>query len=163
MPRIILASFFSLAGLAATAQVWPGFETGQYSGISSANIRPGGMAWTPFKADATVVGVHLFSQTKNLFSNERALNMIASGGFKGLAGFSQLDVSRTVVMANLQGPSLLYSVNPKLSVAFAWNMRYLWSSRFSEPQLVKLFDDETPTLDLDGSGETATTLFNGWN
>lgn len=121
------------------------------------------MASTPFKADATVFGVHLFTQAKNLFSNEEALNMIASGGFRGLAGFNKLNVSRTTVYANLQGPSFLLRVKPKVAIAFSWNMRFLWTSRFSQPQLAKLFDDDSPILDLTGDGETALALFNCWN
>ncbi len=143
-------------------QLWPGFETGRFSGISSANIRPGGMAPTPYKVDATVLGVHVFTEAKNIFQNEEALNNMASGGFRGLKGYSQLTESKTYVAANLQGPSVIYSLNPKLSLAFAWNSRFLWTSRFTEPGIAGLFDEEAGNPDLEGNGETVTTLFNSW-
>lgn len=145
------------------AQNWPGYETGRFSGISSANERPGGMAPTPYKVDATLAGVHLFSQTQNLFQNNDAIGLISSGGFQGLKGFAKLRTGRTSIYSNLQGPSVLVGVNPKFSLAFTWNMRFLWTSGVSNPEIAQLFDKDVSHLNLSNNGETATTLFNSWN
>jgi len=147
----------------AFSQSWPGYETGRYSGISSANSRPGGMTYSPYKFDATLIGMHFFTRAKNLYENEDAFDMISSGGFKGLKGFTELSSTKSFVYANLQGPSFLYNVKNKWTLAFSWNTRFLWSSRFSEPQIGKLFDRNASSLNMSGIGETAVVLFNSWN
>jgi len=141
-------------------QSFPGFETGRFSGISSATLRPGGMAPMPFKVDATLFGIHLNSAPKNIFGSD-ALDVIFSGGFKNLSGFDELR-KRTSVFSNLQGPSLQVEASEKVSVGFAWNLRHLWLSDFSEPRVASLFGDE-PSAAIEGVNESAHVLYTGWD
>ncbi len=145
----------------ADCQSFPGFETGRYSGISSATLRPGGMAPMPFKVDATILGVHLNTKPKNIFGSD-ILDVMFSGGFKNLSGFSELR-NKTNVFSNLQGPSIQVQANEKVSLGFAWNVRYLWLSDFSEPQVAGLFNRETTMLDLQSENESAHVLYTGWD
>ncbi len=144
------------------SQFWPGYETGRFTGTSSANTRPGSMAPNPYKIDATLGALHIFTNAGNPFSSE-AVGVIFTGGFKNLIDYSKLSSSNTLVFSNMQGPSILATINPKVAIAFTWNIRFMWASRLSAPKLSSLFDDETSSLNIDGSGEEARLFFNGWN
>lgn len=151
-----------LSCLSGRGQYWSGFETGRFSGISSANSRPASMAIPPFQVDVTLAGMHVFTPAENLFQKDAA-DVIFSGGLKNLAGFSRHNQSKSLVISNLQLPSVLCPVKQKVSVAFSWNLRYMWLSEFSEPRVARLFDRETYELNLSGNNETVSAALVSWN
>ncbi len=144
-----------------SAQNWAGFETGRFSGISSANQRPASMAPMPFKVDATLFGLHLNTQPKNLFSKD-FLDVALSGGFKNLTGFNELR-DKTSVFSNLQVPSVQVQAHERVSLAFSWNVRYLWFSELTEPRMAQLFNPDLESLELQGENETVNVLYTGWD
>jgi len=152
-----------LAYSTAYSQLWPGYETGRFTGISSANLRPGGMAPMPYKVDATLFGIHLNTDPKLVFSKD-FFDVVLSGGFKNLAGFSQLTSNKTAVFSNLQGPSVMIQATPRVTIAFSWNTRYMWLSDMTEPSVSRLFDKETTALEPPNvNNETVNVLYTGWN
>ncbi|GIV33942.1 MAG: hypothetical protein KatS3mg031_1477 [Chitinophagales bacterium] len=158
----ILMCVCALLPAACWGQFWPGYETGRFSGTSSANVRPASMAPNPYKIDATLGAVHLFAHPQRVFSRDAAA-MIFTGGFRHLYDFSKLSSPNMLVISNLQGPSVLATVNPKTAIAFTWNMRFLWASRLSAPGLSALFDTEAVQPDINESNARSRIFFSGWN
>jgi len=144
------------------AQLWPGYETGRFAGVSSANTRPGTMAPMAFKVDATLFGVHVNTDPGLLFSKD-IIDVVLTGGFKDLAGFSQLSSNKYSVFSNNQGPSVMVSATEKVTIAFAWNTRNMWLSNMTDPGFTSLFDKENDAPNLSGNNETANILYTGWN
>lgn len=161
MNRIISLLILAICVSSAHAQQWAGFETGRFSGVSSANQRPAGMAPSPFKVDATLLGAHFNAAPENIFNKE--IHKVAlTGGFYGLAGFSELK-SKTSVFTGMQGPSIMVQAHPKVALAFTWNTRNMWLSDMTEPGTARLFDPELENFDLVGDNETGNILYTGWN
>lgn len=163
MKKTLFLLIFCHLAITSFAQGWAGFENGLYSGISSANARPGGMMATPYQVDATLFGVHILAQTEDLLKNRDAFSQMLSGGLKGLSGFGNIRTNSTSLSTNIQGPSALWRIKSKCTMALSWNLRFFWSSRASTPELTELFTGSSSSVNLDGSGETVTTSLNSWN
>ncbi len=161
MKHFVTSILLTIISISAFSQYFPGYETGRFSGISSANIRPGGMSPMPYKVDATILGVHVNSKPQNIFS-KNALDVIFTGGLNNLTGYHEL-LNRTHVFTNLQGPSIQVQASPKASVSFVWNTRNIWLSNLTEPGVAQLFNPELPDLMLNSANESANIMITGWN
>lgn len=161
--RICISAILSVLLISPeiSAQQWAGFETGRFSGITSANQRPAAMAPMPYKVDITLLGLHVNTQPQNLFSKD-FLDVALSGGFKNLTGFNELR-NKTSVFSNLQGPSIQVQAHERVSLAFSWNVRHLWFSELTEPRIAQLFNPDLASFELQGENETVNVLYTGWD
>ncbi|MGX5816810.1 DUF5723 family protein [Chitinophaga lutea] len=123
--RTLLLLTGILAATAAHGQIFPGYNTSQYAGIHGVPFNPALAAGSRYRWDVNIVGVD--ARATNTYVKFEKSSLLSGDSLKRWRDFFP-DTLATGKQygwgsADLMGPSALYSIDEKQSIAFVWRVR----------------------------------------
>src|ERR1700753_1274961 len=152
MRKGMLALLLLLAALTLTAQTYPGYRTGSYTGVNGVFFNPANIADSRYKWDVNVFAINGFVGTSRSglrFSDiTRSFNgdSLKSKLLRGNANVNSL------AYVDVLGPSFMISLSQKTSIAFTTRSRVFADGRNIDGNLAGAI--------LDGGTTTAGVPFN---
>ncbi len=142
MKKVLILLMLVASNLTGIAQSFAGYNSGNYAGVNSVFFNPANVVDSRYRWDVNLIGVNGWAGTTG---TTFSLNNIGSA-FKGdidsvLFGNSGNTVS---ALANIDilGPSLLFNVGKKTSVALTSRVRALANIQDIDGKLVQSLDDK---------------------
>jgi outer membrane protein OmpA-like peptidoglycan-associated protein len=145
---LTLACLLSISFL-TTAQTFPGYRTGNYTGVNGVFFNPANIADNRYKWDVNVFGVNgfignnqsglRFSDITRSFNGDSLKSRLLRGN-SDVTSLSYVDVL---------GPSFMISLTPKTSIAFSTRSRVFANARDVDGNLASTLLDK---------GQTATNI-----
>src|ERR1700761_6808343 len=152
MRKGMLALLLLFAAVTLTAQTYPGYRTGGYTGVNGVFFNPANIADSRYKWDVNVFAINGFvgtSQSGLRFSDiTRSFNAdsLKSKLLRGNANVNSL------AYVDVLGPSFMISLTPKTSIAFTTRSRVFANGRNIDGNLAGAI--------IDGGSTTAGIPFN---
>ncbi|WP_207496311.1 DUF5723 family protein [Aridibaculum aurantiacum] len=123
MKKIVFLSALALATFVAGAQDFPGFRVGNYTGVNGVFFNPANIADSRYRFDINLFSVStMVGQNQaafklsdiNTFDSDKLSDNLFSGGEGNV---------NALVSANVQGPSFMFNLNKKSTIAVTTRAR----------------------------------------
>lgn len=167
MRKLFTTASLALLGLAASSQDFPGYRTGNYTGVNGVFFNPANIADSRYRFD-----INLFS-TSVLVGNDQASFKLSEIGetfdsdkltdqlFKGNAG-----PASAIVSTDFHGPSFMFNVGKKNSFAITSRARALVNVVELDGKLLQTLSDDADDIALPYTINSTTNMrlaLNAWS
>ncbi|WP_378188275.1 DUF5723 family protein [Aquimarina sp. W85] len=126
MKKLILFGVFILSSIVANAQSYIGYLSDNYSGVNSVIVNPANIADSRFKTDINLVGASAF--LGNDYYSVKLDNVFDSDfNFDDDGKKSPSDNNNILGNVDILGPSFMFNLNPKSSIAVFTRARVFYS------------------------------------
>lgn len=160
----LLAFFLLWLSLKGTAQTYPGYRTGSYTGVNGVFFNPANIADSRYKWDVNIFAINGFvgtSQSGLRFSDITHSFSADSLKSKLLRGNAHVN---SLAYADVLGPSFMVSLSPKTSIAITTRSRVFANGRDIDGNLAgAILDGGTTTAGVPFSFNTNQLIHaTGW-
>jgi len=129
MRKHFLLATLVVASLISYAQTYPGYRTGNYTGVNGVFFNPANIADNRYKWDVNIFAINGFVGTNHSglrFSDITRSFSADSLKSKLLRGSSNVN---SLAYVDVLGPSVMVSLSPKTSIAFTTRSRVFANGR----------------------------------
>ncbi|MFS4469670.1 DUF5723 family protein [Maribacter sp. 2210JD10-5] len=140
MKKSFLAAILLITGMGASAQSYIGFLTDNYSGVNSVIANPANITDSRFKTDINLVGASTFF-TNDYFSAGFSELTGSDFDFDADAELSPSDNNNFANNIDVLGPSFMFNLSPKSSIAFFSRARQFASANEINGETVDNLDE----------------------
>ncbi len=166
MKKVIVTTISFLCLFAATAQTFPGYRAGNYTGVNGVFFNPANIADSRYRFDFNLISVNgLVNNDKASFNFEKLTESLNGDSLKNLL-FGESPSTTGNVNVDIFGPSLMFNLGKKTSLAFTTRLRAIANiSNLDGKYITKVSNDPMPdpTLPYTTNNNMPMKLtINGW-
>ncbi|MCP4121740.1 MAG: hypothetical protein GY751_08295 [Bacteroidetes bacterium] len=157
-----IAIFFF--ALQSSAQIWPGYETGNFAGVHQVKLQPASIAGGPYKADINILssGVTLYGDA--LVPNYNVLEGFNTSKITDYAKLLEVRANDLTLVSNTLLPSFSYDINGKSAIAFTSGIKAVSINKTSALTLKDILRDalDAELADKAYTNEFVRSYFLSW-
>ena len=143
MKKILIFSAFALIAITPFAQDFPGFRSGNYTGVNGVFFNPANIADSRYRWD-----VNLFSLSTFVGNDQATFNLKTIGETFKEDGFTKQVINgnagptSALVNANVTGPSFMFNIGKKSAIAITSRARVMVNVIDIDGKLLKQLSDD---------------------
>jgi|GEM_PF-6218096 hypothetical protein len=154
--HVLIILIVSMPFTAVFAQSWAAYNTSNFTGVNAVDYQPADIAGTPYKCDVLITGVKGSLFNNNLFFNTDKTQE------NPLVKLLDIQSKKILVTGSVYLPSVMYSINKRIGVAFSTSLNVFAYSHTSSHNLLSPFyayKNNQQTY----SGQSSVAYVNTWS